>query len=340
LKKLKYVVVILLVFTMLMNTVTVFADDNADTGSGGTEDALAGKGFYRTSEYMYKVSIYVGLSDRANESDSLLSNWRRIGSQPLYVKPASFTLPAGTFFGSSSKVDYMNGASLSSNTNPLIITDNPPPIPITNNGNITAVKSYFGDTATLNNFIEAYAYRAGTSKQALVSSINFTIDGDTKQYPPEDILPTKSDGVYQNKVPWLIIYEPVIITYLKDRATVLAFTATEYALAQKLGYFNFKGGSDGQYVSGMTHSDLPNSIFLEESWFGFPVTSALADGVLWGDDRIINGGGWGMRMLRPARRSLVVSASLTQTRAASTVCSVNFAILAIGCLHLFQNSEI
>lgn len=48
----------------------------------------------------------------------------------------------------------------------------------------------------------------------------------------------------------------------------------------------------------MTHSDLPNSIFLEESWFGYPVTSALSDNVYWDLDRIIAGGGWGMRLLK------------------------------------------
>lgn len=48
------------------------------------------------------------------------------------------------------------------------------------------------------------------------------------------------NGQYQNEVPWLVVYEPVVKTYLKERTTVLAFTATEYAMAQKLGYFNFK----------------------------------------------------------------------------------------------------
>ncbi len=77
----------------------------------------------------------------------------------------------------------------------------------------------------------------------------------------------------------------------------IAFTATEYALSQKLGYFNWFWGDTGQYVAGMTHSDLPNSIVLEESWVGIPVTNPLQDGVHWSDDRIISGGGIGMRML-------------------------------------------
>lgn len=78
---------------------------------------------------------------------------------------------------------------------------------------------------------------------------------------------------------------------------VLAFAAMEYAIAQKEGYFNFFWG-DGQYIAGITHSDLPNSVFLEESWVGVPLIGALADDVHWSDDRIISGGGIGMRMLR------------------------------------------
>ncbi|MEA1976014.1 MAG: hypothetical protein U9N10_10890, partial [Bacillota bacterium] len=209
-----------------------------------------------------------------------------------------FSLSSNVFYGKNNKIDHINGAGFTSNSEPKIIIDNPPPIPITNGGNIDSVKSYFGDTATLNNFIDAFANKNGTTREALVSNITFTVDGETKKYPTAEILPIKVNGKYQNKVPWLIVYEPVIISYLKDRTTILAFTATEYALAQKLGYFNFKYGSTGQYIAGMTHSDLPNSIILEESWFGYPVTSALADGVRWSEDRIISGGGWGMRMLK------------------------------------------
>ena len=47
------------------------------------------------------------------------------------------------------------------------------------------------------------------------------------------------DGQYVNKVPWLTIYEPVIIFYLNDGTPILAFTTTEYALAQMPGYFIF-----------------------------------------------------------------------------------------------------
>jgi hypothetical protein len=297
-KKYKSILGILLFIALLISLIPAYADDNADTGSGDTSNALDGKGFYRGSEYMYKLSVYVGLSDQADKNTSLSSDWRMLGSRPIYVKPSNFSMPSSVFYGIESKVGYQNGNALTSNNNPKILVDSPPPIPITHGGNINAVKSYFGDTATLNYFIDAFASQKGTSREGLVENISFTIEGETKRYPAEEILPIKVDGQYQNKVPWLIVYEPVIISYLKDRTTTLAFTATEYALAQKLGYFNFRGGADGQYISGMTHSDLPNSIFLEESWFGYPVTSALPDNVYWDLDRIIAGGGWGMRLLK------------------------------------------
>lgn len=64
------------------------------------------------------------------------------------------------------------------------------------------------------------------------------------------------NGQYQNEVPWLVVYEPVVKTYLKERTTVLAFTATEYAMAQKLGYFNFKGGSELVWLKWHTPDSL------------------------------------------------------------------------------------
>lgn len=295
----KKIIIAILVLVVILYSITVYADDNADSGDGDTQDALKDKGFYRSSEYMYKVSVYVGLSDASDEFSSLSNNWKMVGNQSIYVKPSSFSIPSGTIGSTGTKIDYLNGQSLNPIEINQFLTDDPPPIPITHGGNIESVKSYFGDTNTLNLLINSIAAQKGTSKESLVSGINFNINGETITGEPERILPEKVDGEYQNEVAWLVVYEPVVLTHLKDRSTVLAFTATEYALAQKLGYFNFKSGSDGQYVAGMTHSDLPNSIFLEQSWFGYPVTSAFADGVYWSEDRIIQGGGWGMRMLRP-----------------------------------------
>jgi len=299
-KIIKRMVLILLILAMASSMIFVFADgdDNADTGSGGTDQAGKGKGFYRGSEYMYKVSVYVGLSDKANKNTMIATDWKMIGDEPIYIKPASFSLSNTVMYGQENKIGYLQGASFTSNSTPIILVDNPPPIPITNGGNINSVKSYFGDTATLNMLLKRYATESGTTKEGLVSNIAFSINDEVDTYPANEILPMKINGSYQNKVPWLIIYEPVIISYLKDKQTVLAFTATEYALAQQLGYFDFKYGTDGQQIAKMTHSDLPNSVILQESWFGYPVTSALPDKTLWAENRIIQGGGWGMRMLK------------------------------------------
>lgn len=130
-KRYKCILGILLVIALLISSVSVFADDNADTGSGDTSNALDGKGFYRGSEYMYKVSVYVGLSDTADKNSDLRTKWRMIGAKPIFVKPSNFTMPSGVFLGNGSKVDYQNGDSLASNNSPIILTDTPPPIPIT-----------------------------------------------------------------------------------------------------------------------------------------------------------------------------------------------------------------
>ncbi|WP_129721363.1 hypothetical protein [Xylanivirga thermophila] len=297
-KKLKTILLLLLCITLLPISVFAEGNDNADSGGGGTKGAVKGKGFYRGGEWMYKVSVYVGLSDRANTHTSL-SGYKMIGSAPIFIKPSSFALPSGVIFGKHSKVDYLKGAGLESNDNPKIVTDNPPPPPITNGGKISAVKSYFGDTLTLKMLLTGFAEQKGTTREGLIRNIKFTIDGKKGKKDPKDILPIKgADGKYQNKVPWVIIYEPVTIAYLKDKQTKLAFTATEYALAQKMGLFNFfYSGDDAQYIAGMTHANLPNSIVLEQDWFGFTAYPPSPPKVKWDNNRIIQGGGWGMRFL-------------------------------------------
>ncbi len=284
---------------MLFFSTLIYAEDNADSGSGGTGSAENDKGHYNKAEYMYKVSVYVGKSDTVTKDASLSQDYYRIGNKPLYVKPSSFTEPKSMFTSPKNKVDYLGGAGVSSESNITVIPDNPPPPPIVNGGSITSVKNYFGDTRTLMMFVEEIANKQkGVSPEALVESMTFSIDGKVGRYSAENILPLEVNGKFQNAVPWVIVYEPVIISYLKDKKTILGFTATEYAIAQKNKWFNFKGGTDGQYLSAMTHATLPNSIVLERSWFGFTPYPPLSNSKRWSDDRIIAGGGWGMRFLK------------------------------------------
>jgi hypothetical protein len=296
----KIVFLTLIAFIFMFNSYyIVYAEDNAQAGDGHASGATTGKGYYRSAEWMYKVTIYVGLSDITTTSNSLNYGYEKIGNS-VFVKPTTFTVPNGTIFCKNNKVDYLNGSSLQSNSNPKIITDNRvPPIPITHSGNIAAVKSYFGDTGTLQKILDAIANQQGTTMEGLVSNIDFTIDDKTGKKSPGIILPLKSGDKYLNQVPWVIIYEPVIIAHLKDGSTKLAFTATEYAMAQKQGLFNFF--PKGEDINLATHKNLPNSVTLEYNWFGFRAYTPVQ--TCWDNDRQIQGGGWGMRFLPPNESS-------------------------------------
>ena len=299
----KILALLLLCITLLPASYFSFAeggDDNAGTGSGGTGSKVDGKGFYRSGEWMYKVSVYVGLSDTAITSTSFYYGYKNIGD-PVFVKPSNFSLPNGVFFGKYNKVEYLRGKGLDVDPNPSVIVDNPPAIPITNGGTLSAVKDYFGDSLTLKMLINNIAKQQGTTWEGLVKNIEFTINGKKGKQNPNDILPIKgADNKYKNKVPWVIIYEPVTIAHLKDGSTKLAFTATEYALAQKNELFNFfYSGKDAQYIAGMTHCNLPNSVVLEKGWFDYTAFPPTKNNEKWDDTRIIRGGGWGMRIMYP-----------------------------------------
>jgi hypothetical protein len=290
---------ILIAMTLVFSSLIAFADDNATSGSGGTSGALKGKGYYSGSEWAYKVSVFIGLTDQADKNNRLVGDFKSIGS--AIVKPSSFKIDANAIFGDSQKVFYLRGADLGIQRlkEQNFITDSrTPKIPITHSGNISTVKKFFGDTETLLIMIDKIAENKGIDRESLVSNLTFKINGKSKKLPPEEVLPIKSGGEYKNKVPWVIVYEPICLAHLKDKKTVLAFTATEYAIAQRKGLKDFRSTGKGEYIDAMTFSDLPNSVVLEESWFGYELIKALPDNVKWDMDRIVRGGGWGMRFLK------------------------------------------
>jgi hypothetical protein len=296
----KRILSILIAMTLVFSSLIAFADDNATSGSGGTSGALKDKGYYSGSEWAYKVSVFIGLTDQADKNKRLVGDFKNLGS--VIVEPSNLKSPDTTIFGSTQKVAYLRGSKLNfvgAKKLPVFVDSKVPKIPITHKGNIGAVKSYFGDTTTLNVFIKKIAkQKYGKTPEELVSNLTFRINGQNKKLPPEEVLPIKNGGEYKNKVPWVIVYEPICLAHLKDNKTVLAFTATEYAIAQRKGLFNFYSKGDGEYIDSMTFSDLPNSVVLEESWFGYELIKALPDNVKWDMDRIVRGGGWGMRFLK------------------------------------------
>ena len=106
-----------------------------------------------------------------------------------------------------------------------------------------------------------------------------------------------------NAMPFVVVYEPLVMTYLRESAESVLFTATEYGLSQGT-YWNwfstggnsdssgmwpangryafsaggtrydfsplriFTGGLAGQAVQSLVFGSLPASVYLETDWFG------------------------------------------------------------------------
>lgn len=296
----KLIVVLVIVITCFSLGIVANADDNATGGDGDTSSAASGYGWYNSPEHLWKVSLYVGKSDTASKSSNLINDFYQVGNTHIYLKNTNWSLRSGTKFGAYNKVQYYNGTPLqyAANSPKIISTASCPKVPIACGGDIDTVKSYFGDTNTLNMILNAIADVKGTTQAGLVAGLNFTIQGATKVWDSKYILPNVSNGELQNCVPWVIIYEPVVVAHLKDKTTLLAFTATEFALAQQYGWYNFKPvGDNPQKIAKLTHQHLPTSVQLEFNWFGYPVYQVTDDSKVWTESAIIKGGGWGMRYL-------------------------------------------
>ena len=146
----KRILSILLLMATLLSafSITAFADDNATGGDGTTHGASDGYGWYNTNEFLWKVTLFVGKSDQATKQSSLTNDFYRIGT--VIMKRPGCTFNSNCVFGNATKIDYYGGSSMTLVTNPYYIDDaNVPKIPITHNGNIDTVKSYFGSTGTM-----------------------------------------------------------------------------------------------------------------------------------------------------------------------------------------------
>ena len=298
-EKLKKSLIILLLAAVLLSafSITAFAgDDNATGGDGNTHDAAEGYGWYNSYQYLYKVTLFVGKKDTANKQSSLTNDFYRIGT--VIVKKTGWNVSSSVKFGNATKVDYYSGTPMERLQNPYIISDaNCPPVPILcNGGDIDLVKQYFGSTGTMSTLLNAIAAKENNTAYGLLKNKTFTINGTTKSgWSEADLMPNGTT----NKVPWVIVYEPMILMHLKDKVNMVAFTATEYAIASENGWYNWRKGSDGsgQNVAIVPERHLPSSIQLEESWFGYPVYEVHDDSYRWNYQDVIKGGGWGMRWL-------------------------------------------
>ena len=302
----RIVSIILLTATLLSAfSVVAFADDNAQSGSGSTQGAATGYAWYSTYQYLWKVTLFVGKTDGASKSSNLQNDFHRLGT--VVIKNVGWNVPEGTKFGNGTKVDYYSGTALTMDASPKIISDaNCPRIPIVSYGDIGTVKAYFGSTGTLNTVLSAIADDKGTTKENMLKSLTFTING--KRQSGWDYSYIAPNGT-TNRVPWVIVYEPMVVLNLKDKVTKLAFTATELALCAINGWYDWnKSGGSGQHCSILPERHLPTSVQLEESWFGYPVYAVTNDYVKWDYHDVVKGGGWGMRWLSATAQNQSTSA--------------------------------
>ena len=109
-------------------SITAFADDNAQSGSGDTHGAASGYAWYNTYQYLWKVTLFVGKSDQASKSSNLQNDFHRIGT--VVMKKTGWNVSSSVKFGSGTKVDYYSGAAMTMDTSPKIISDaNCPKVP-------------------------------------------------------------------------------------------------------------------------------------------------------------------------------------------------------------------
>ena len=301
----KRIISIFLLMAMLLSAFSIPAfadetndgDDNANSGSGETQGAWAGYAWYNSYQYLWKVTVFVGKSDQASKQDSLTEDFYRIGT--VIMKKTGWSVPSSAKFGNGIKVDYYDGMTLGMDTSPYIISDkNCPAVPIACDGDIDKVKSYFGSTGTMSTVLNGIADDNDTTKEEMLSKLIFTIGGRTKSGWDYEYVDPNAET---NRVPWVIVYEPMVMLNLKDKTTKLAFTATEFALTEIYGWYDYNwGGGNGQNCPSIVEKHLPTSVQLEESWFGYPVYAVTDDSTKWKHEDIVKGGGWGMRWLAAA----------------------------------------
>lgn len=298
----KKMISILLACAVLLSVspCSVFAaggDDNATGGDGNTQGAESGWGWYNTSQYLWKVTLYAGKTDRVTKQDSLMSDYHKIGT--CIMKKTGWSIPEDTRFGNRPKAEYYAGSSMKRLTDVAILEDaNCPAVPIACGGNLSTVKSYFGSTGTIKTILTFIARMNGTTPDGYMYEFPITINGKTGTEWSYSML---EPNAATNRIPWVIVYEPMVIMNLKDKTTKLAFTATEFAISQMNGWYNWKStGTNAQNVTRLTSKHLPTSVQLEESWFGYEVFNVTDDSHAWTDENIVKGGGWGMRWMNPA----------------------------------------
>ncbi len=314
---------------------TVFAvsadESNGQSGTGTINKSY--EAYYCTDEYGWRVSLYVskyiGLENDEYKKKSLKEDYYSIGYTNLIR--GNITVDATFWFGGENKIGYSNMSEVDLISLPHFhyLDAIPAPPIVCDGGNIDTVNSYFLSNKTILYVLNYLAEEKDfDSSFDLVKDLYFfhryDVAGETKweaktgeEWGEQYILPLDSRTNY---VPWVIIYEPMICVYLANGAGAAFLTATEFALAQGNSYNWLTVGSDESWVSkfgevsywtgmlkpqcvqSLVFKNLPKSVTLNESWFGYdPPPDDI--GEVWDLAYIKFYGGWGMGFLSPAKQA-------------------------------------
>ena len=77
-------------------TVSAFADDNAQSGNGDTQGATTGYAWYYSYQYLWKVTLFVGKSDKVSKTSNLQNDFHRIGT--VVMKKTGWNIQETTHF--------------------------------------------------------------------------------------------------------------------------------------------------------------------------------------------------------------------------------------------------
>lgn len=185
-------------------------------------------------------------------------------------------------------------------------------------GTYEEVNKFFTNSNIIYNVLTYYSKLENKTPEDLVKALSFTIGGVTQtNWDPNYILPIVDNKlVQQNRVQWLLVYEPVSIVYVGN--TGYALTATDFAVMQAKQQMDWwydesafpdwagkqsmswKPNGERQNIARLAFLVLGNSIVTNKTWFGLEKSTGIPDGnaaipdCRWTPLNQIKYGGWGM----------------------------------------------
>jgi uncharacterized repeat protein (TIGR02543 family) len=185
-------------------------------------------------------------------------------------------------------------------------------------GDFNEVNTFFTSNTLIYNVLSTYTSLQGTTPETYVSSLELTIDGETKTgWDSNLVLPIQDGaGVQGNHVQWLLVYEPVSIIYVGSVG--YAVTATDVSLMQikqQMDWwydetvftdwagqqqYSWADNSSRQNIARLAFLVLGNSILTDKTWFGLEASQNIPSGssaipqCRWNPLDQLKYGGWGM----------------------------------------------